>query len=119
MKIKTILLIEDDELVRESILDVLMITGHKVEVAENGEEGLALINKALPDLVISDVMMPKMDGFELLKRLNEEQIKVPFMFLSAKSREVDMLNGLKLGANDYIIKPFANEELIAKIESLL
>lgn len=116
---KRIILIEDDALVKESIEDILMIGGYDVETAENGEVGYQKIKENLPDLVISDVMMPKMDGFELITRLQNESVEVPFLFLSAKSREDDMVKGLKLGADDYLVKPFNNAELLQKVEELL
>lgn len=116
---KQILLIEDDHLVKESVMDLLVIGGYEVDTADNGEEGFSMIMDKHPDLVISDVMMPKMDGFELIMKMNEESVKVPFLFLTAKSRQDDMKKGLQLGADDYLIKPFSNSELLQKVEDLL
>jgi DNA-binding response OmpR family regulator len=116
---KKILLIEDDTLVRETVQDVLSIGGYDIEIAENGLIGYQKIKEMNPDLVISDVMMPKMDGFELIQRLESESVRVKFLFLSAKSREEDLLKGLRLGADDYLVKPFNNMELLNKVEELI
>lgn len=116
-----ILLIEDDDLVRESVTDLLMISGYDVDSANNGEEGLQKILAIKPALVICDVMMPVMDGFELLKRVKEQGLlgQMYFMFLTAKTREGDMETGRKLGAHDYMIKPFRNSDLLAKVQEIV
>lgn len=118
---KKILLIEDDEFVRESISDLLMISGYNIDTAVNGKDGLDKISKLKPELVICDVMMPVMDGFEVLEKLKESGIidEIYFMFLSAKSRESDVMQGLEMGANDYMIKPFRNSDLLDKVEKTL
>ena len=116
-----ILLIEDDEFVRESISDLLMISGYSIDTADNGREGLEKIMDITPALVICDVMMPEMDGFQLLEELNNNGMaeRLYFMFLSAKSRESDVQKGLEMGADDYFIKPFRNSDLLAKVEEVL
>ncbi|HCD51065.1 MAG TPA: response regulator [Balneolaceae bacterium] len=118
---KKILLIEDDALVRDSIVDLLMIGGFDVDVAENGKVGLERIEQSHPDLVICDVMMPVMDGYEVLEELKRSGKinELYFMFLSAKSREADMQKGMELGAHDYFFKPFRNMELLDKVEQVL
>jgi|SRR6056297_3778580 len=118
---KKILLVEDDEFVRESISDLLMISGYNIDTAVNGREGFEKISKQKPALVICDVMMPVMDGFQLLEKIKESGFadKVYFMFLSAKSRESDMEHGLEMGANNYMVKPFRNSDLLDKVEEIL
>lgn len=118
---KKILLVEDDEFVRESISDLLMISGYEIETADNGQEGLEKFLDEKPALVICDVMMPVMDGFQLLQELKEKGMsdQVYFMFLSAKSRESDVQKGLEMGADDYLIKPFRNSDLLEKVDEVL
>lgn len=118
---KKILLVEDDEFVRESISDLLMISGYNIDTAVNGREGFEKISKQKPALVICDVMMPVMDGFQLLEKIKESGFadKIYFMFLSAKSRESDMKHGLEMGANNYMVKPFRNSDLLDKVEEIL
>lgn len=118
---KKILLVEDDEFVRESISDLLMISGYNIDTAVNGREGFEKISKQKPALVICDVMMPVMDGFQLLEKIKESGFadKIYFMFLSAKSRESDMEHGLEMGADNYMIKPFRNSDLVDKVEKVL
>jgi two-component system KDP operon response regulator KdpE len=91
---------------------------YKVFTAINGKEGLQRTYNVQPDLVILDVMMPGMDGWEVLSRLREMS-DVPIMMLTAKGREVDIVRGLTLGADDYVTKPFGNAELIARVQALL
>jgi DNA-binding response OmpR family regulator len=121
MKPARILLIEDDDLVRESISDLLMLADYDVTTAVNGKEGLEIIQTQVPELIICDVMMPVMDGFQLLEKLKELDIidSTYFMFLSAKSRESDLEKGKEMGAHDYLIKPFRNEDLLNKVKSIL
>lgn len=116
-----ILLIEDDELVRESISDLLLVNGYDIITAVNGKEGYEYITSEKPGLVICDIMMPVMNGFEVLMKLKQDQLlsDIYFMFLSAKSRESDLEKGKELGAHDYLIKPFRNEDLLAKIREVM
>ncbi|MFO7799223.1 MAG: response regulator [Rhodohalobacter sp.] len=117
---KKILLVEDDEFVRESITDLLIISGYNIDTAVNGAEGFEKISDEKPALVICDVMMPVMDGFQLLEKLITTGLadEIYFMFLSAKSREADMEKGLEMGANDYMVKPFRNSDLLNKVENI-
>lgn len=92
--------------------------GHKVVAAHDGESGLALARKEKPDLIILDIMLPKMDGLEFCRTIRGES-QVPILFLTAKKSEVDRILGLKLGADDYVTKPFSVGELIARVEAVL
>lgn len=121
MKAK-IVIIEDEPELRNTILDLLEISGYQVEATANGKEGCELILKDLPDLVICDVNMPKMNGYEVLSALNsrmEESLLPAFLFLTARVQLDDIKQGLKLGADDYITKPFITTELLDTIEMRL
>jgi len=106
---KNILIVEDDKQIRESLSDLLELSGYKVTEACNGKEGFNIIMDKKPDLVLCDVNMPELDGFELLGAINQRlqnQIPPIFLFLTAKVSKDDMRHGLSLGADDYILKPF-------------
>ncbi len=115
---KKILVIEDDKPVREGIIILLEKKGFNAIAAKDGEEGLSLISEIIPDLIISDVMMPGISGFTLKKFLeeNERLSSIPFIFLSAKADIKDVRKGMELGADDYIIKPFNANDLLKAIE---
>lgn len=118
MKKSTIMVIDDEQQMREMIRTFLERDGYEVLEATDGVHALSLLGKTSPDLLIVDVMMPFMDGFtfaEEVKRVTE----VPFIFLSAKGEQWDRVYGLKLGGDDYIVKPFMPEELLARVESVL
>lgn len=110
-----ILIVEDEVLINKHVTDELTYIGHKCSSAFDGEEALALINSNAYDLIILDVMLPKISGFELMKHIK----KVPVIFVTAKSDLNDRLNGLELGADDYIVKPFEMPELLARVRALL
>lgn len=116
-----ILLIEDDLVLRENTAELLELSNYEVITAKNGKEGVSLIKAHLPDVVICDIMMPVLDGYGVLKALSsDEKTKyIPFIFLSAKIKRSDIRKGMNLGADDYISKPFTEEELIGAIESRL
>jgi len=114
-----ILLIEDDENLSTLLKEFLEVKDYKVTQAFNGEEGLAKFKSSDFDLCILDIMMPKMDGFTLAAKIQDYNPETPFLFLSAKSMQEDKLKGLKLGADDYITKPFSMEELILRIKVIL
>lgn len=115
---KTILIIEDNQEVRENIAEILMLSNYKTLEAENGKEGVQKAIEKKPDLIICDVMMPKLDGFGVLKILNKnpDLMHIPFMFLTAKAEKSDFRKGMGLGADDYITKPFDDVELLEAIE---
>lgn len=119
MAIKTTILIVDDDLrllrfVRANLESV----GYKVLVAEDGNQAMSLLEKEMPDLIILDIMMPAVDGFEFCGRVREFSA-VPIIMLTAKSEEADKIKGFKLGADDYLTKPFSAPELLARVEAVL
>jgi signal transduction histidine kinase/ligand-binding sensor domain-containing protein/DNA-binding response OmpR family regulator len=115
-----VLIVEDNPDVREYIKDALTDHYH-VEEAANGEQGLRKAEKLIPDLIVSDIMMPKMDGYEMMRQLkqNDKTSHIPIILLTAKSDKDSKLQGLGLGADDYLIKPFDSEELLARIKNLI
>jgi len=118
---ETILIIEDNAEIRTSIVDVLDIEGYEVIEAENGGAGLGILQIRHPDLIICDINMPDFDGYQILRhvRKNEALAKIPFLFLTALVDRKSMRLGMDLGADDYITKPFTNEELLSAVQSRL
>jgi two-component system sensor histidine kinase/response regulator len=116
-----ILVIEDENHVREIIWEILEAEDFHVIEAENGLKGLELANQELPDLILCDVMMPAMDGFTVLKKLRENPSTqtVPFIFITAKVTKYDMREGMDLGADDYLTKPFTRDELLGAVNTRL
>ncbi|WP_298005594.1 HD-GYP domain-containing protein [Anaerolinea sp.] len=116
-----ILLVEDDLALLEVVRDILSDTGYEVMTATNGREGLQAFRLFRPDLILSDIMMPNMDGFELLEavRQMEEGMLAPFIFMSARTERYDTSNARRLGADDYLFKPFSAEELLTAVEARL
>ncbi|KKD37156.1 MAG: response regulator [Limnoraphis robusta] len=116
---KRILVIEDESDVREIILDILEAEEFEVRGAENGRDGVELAKEYLPDLVICDVMMPEMDGYDVLKTLrqNKNTSTIPFIFLTAKATRENLRYGMNLGADDYLTKPFSRKDLLNAISS--
>ena len=115
----TILIVEDESAVARGLEYALTQEGYTVTLARTGEDGLqAAVNQA-PDLVILDVRLPGMDGFEVLRRLRADGAKMPVLFLTARDDEVDKVIGLELGADDYLTKPFGLRELMSRIKALL
>lgn len=115
---KSILIVEDETRIRMLIRDYLTREEFNIYEATNGEEALALFSKYKIDLIVLDIMMPKMNGFEVLDKLREVST-VPVILLTAKSEEDDKLQGYELGADDYMTKPFSPKILVAKIKALL
>ena len=115
---KTVLVVDDESRMVEFIAMNLELEGFRVVRAANGSEALEKASKEHPDLVLLDIMMPEMDGFETLEELRETT-SVPVIFLTAKSEEVDRIKGLDLGADDYIAKPFSPRELVSRIRAVL
>lgn len=114
-----ILLVEDDSTLSMIITETLQRNGFEIITAGDGEEGLKLFAKHSPDLIIADVMMPRMDGFEMGRRIRQIDRNVPLLFLTAKSEIDDIVEGFELGGNDYLKKPFKMLELIVRIKALL
>ncbi|MFD0976687.1 response regulator [Salinimicrobium gaetbulicola] len=118
---KKVLFIEDDTVVRENTAELLELADYEVITASNGKSGVAIAKQEKPDIVICDIMMPEMDGYGVLQELSKdpETQHIPFIFLSAKTEHKDIRKGMDLGADDYLTKPFEEEELISAIESRL
>ena len=114
-----ILIIDDDPDIVESMRVVLESKGYKIDAAENGEKGLEKIRVDKPDLIILDVMLPGKDGISVCQELRKKKIDVPVLILTAKDTVRDKVLGLNSGADDYLTKPFAFEELLARIRVLL
>ena len=115
---KTILVVDDEPRMAQFITMNLELEGFRVISASDGYQALEKVVRELPDLVVLDVMMPEMDGFETLKRIREISA-VPVIFLSVKGEELDRVRGLDLGADDYITKPFSPRELVSRIRAVL
>lgn len=115
---KTIVLIEDNNDVRENIKEILELSDYNVLAAENGKIGVSIIKESKPDLILCDIMMPELDGYGVLKIVssNPATNTIPFIFLSAKSEKADFRAGMNLGADDYITKPFEDIQLLQAIE---
>jgi DNA-binding response OmpR family regulator len=118
MKIK-VLLVEDEPALSMIIKDALENREFRVECAANGNTGLEMFHKTKPDIVVADIMMPKMDGFSMARLIRQSDKHTPILFLSAKSKTEDVVQGFETGGNDYLKKPFGMEELIIRIKSLL
>jgi two-component system OmpR family response regulator len=116
-----LMVIEDEEQIRENLLEMLTLSGFEVASASCGLSGVAQILQHPPDLILCDIMMPQMDGYQVLEsiRTNPSVAHVPFIFLTAKADMVDLRWGMTLGADDYLIKPFSIKDLLAAIESRL
>ena len=118
---KKVLLIEDDSTLRENTAELLELEHYKVITAPNGMLGLELAKREKPDIIVCDIMMPKLDGYAVLEGLSKHKKTkfIPFIFLSAKTERQDVRKGMNLGADDYITKPFEESELLTAIESRL
>jgi two-component system, OmpR family, response regulator len=116
---RKILLVEDDRNFGRVLMDYLTLHDYDVTLSMNGEEGLEELNKKNFDLCIFDVMMPKKDGFTMASEVAKRYLKTPWIFLTAKSLKEDVIKGLKLGADDYITKPFDSDVLLLKINAIL
>lgn len=119
MENKKILLVEDDVNLGSILSDFLTLKEFSVDLCKNGEEGLKKYKEGDYDLCLLDVMMPQMDGFTMAKEIRELNKNMPIIFLTAKSLQTDKIEGLKIGADDYITKPFNTEELLLRINAVL
>ena len=115
----TVLLVEDEVTLAMIIKDTLEESGFTIHTAGDGEEGLHLFFELRPDVLVADVMMPKMDGFEMVRRIRQTDKQTPVLFLTARSAINDVVEGFELGANDYLKKPFGMQELIIRIKALM
>ncbi|WP_223550341.1 response regulator [Aestuariivivens sp. NBU2969] len=118
---KTVLLVEDDDILRENTAELLELSNYKVLKASNGKIGVKLAKKHLPNIIVCDIMMPELDGYSTLEILSKHHRTkhIPFIFLSAKTERHEVRKGMNLGADDYITKPFTEDDIISAIESRL
>lgn len=114
-----ILVIEDDPALLRGLADNLRCESYEVLTAADGEQGLASVRETRPDLVILDLMLPRLSGYEICRKLREEKISTPILMLTARGEEADRVLGLELGADDYVTKPFSIRELLARVRALL
>lgn len=112
-----VLLVDDDKMITGPLSEQLKESGYAVSVAHDGRSGLDLALQEKPDVVILDVMMPGMDGWEVCRSLRQRSV-VPILMLTARGQEIDRVLGLELGADDYLIKPFSTRELVARLRAL-
>ena len=114
-----ILIIEDEESILMALEDDLGLEGYEVTGVKDGLEGLSMAKEKVYDLIILDIMLPGMDGFEVCKQLRQAGVGTPILMLTAKSQEIDKVLGLELGADDYVTKPFSPRELLARVKAIL
>ncbi|HEV2951217.1 MAG TPA: response regulator transcription factor [Actinomycetota bacterium] len=115
----SILVVDDEPMVREVLSRYLSREGFDVSAAEDGEEALTRYARATPDLVLLDLMLPKIDGYEVFRRIREQGGRTPGIMLTAKGEETDRIVGLELGADDYVAKPFSPREVVARVRAVL
>jgi DNA-binding response OmpR family regulator len=113
-----VLIIEDDPVLLRGLRDNFAFEGYRVETASDGETGLARARELRPDLLVLDLMLPRINGYEICRALRAEHCTMPILVLTAKGEESDVVLGLKLGADDYVTKPFSIRELLARAEAL-
>jgi DNA-binding response OmpR family regulator len=118
MSAARVLVIDDDPDIRGLVTELLGRAGHQVEGAPDGRLGLRAFHKSQPDLVVLDVSMPELDGWQTLERIRDLS-DVPVLMLTARGDELERVRGLKAGADDYVVKPFGRQELVARVEALL
>ena len=116
---KKVLIVEDDPGISLSLKDEFESLGYIVLKAENGRKGLAVARQESPDLIILDLMLPGIDGYEVCRELRNEGNRTPIIMLTAKNKEIDKVLGLELGADDYVTKPFSLRELMARVRAVL
>ena len=114
-----ILVADDEKDMVTGLRDNLQFEGYEVDVAFDGEAALEAATTNSPDLVLLDIMMPKMDGLEVCRRIREAGFRIPILMLTAKSQEIDIVRGLEVGADDYVTKPFSIRELLARIKAAM
>src|SRR5688572_8306541 len=115
----TVLYVEDEIFLAKIVSDTLKDKGYNVVMVNDGAQALEKFHATNPDVCILDIMLPNKDGFTIADEIREKNMDVPIIFLSAKSATQDVVNGFKLGGNDYIRKPFSMEELIVRLENVL
>jgi DNA-binding response OmpR family regulator len=115
---KTILVAEDEPVVARGLRDALTHHGFRVEVAEDGPAALETVRSGRPDLLVLDIMLPGLDGFEVCRRLRAEGSRIPTLMLTARAEEEDRVRGLEVGADDYVVKPFSIREVVARVQAM-
>lgn len=116
---KTILIIEDDVSILRGLTDNLKFEGYEIQSADDGQEGLKLALAGSPDLILLDIMLPSINGYDVYRKVKEQKPGLPIIMLTARGKEVDKVAGLDLGADDYVTKPFSIPELMARIRAVL
>ena len=114
-----LLIVEDDQKISAFIEKGFRETGYAVDVAADGEDGLRLARQGFYDVIVADLMMPKLDGLKMIERLREQKINTPVLILSAKRTVDDRIRGLQVGGDDYMVKPFSFSELLVRVQTLL
>jgi DNA-binding response OmpR family regulator len=114
-----ILVIEDEKEMASGLKDILEFEGYEVAIAETGKEGLQAIGRKTPDCIILDLMLPDIGGYAICEQIRQKKLKVPILMLTAKAQEYDKIRGFKVGADDYLTKPFGIGELSARVMALL
>jgi DNA-binding response OmpR family regulator len=115
----TVLIIEDDPALLRGLKDNFEAKDYRVQLARDGQEGLALALSQPPDLLVLDIMLPRRNGYEICRALRSRGLEMPIIMLTAKGQEADIVRGLELGADDYVIKPFSVRELLARAKAFL
>jgi len=115
----TILIVEDDPALMRGLVDNFCQHGYEVRSATDGKSGLVSALENPPDLILLDIMLPKMNGYEVCRQLRQRQLEVPIVMLTAKGQESEIVEGLELGADDYVTKPFSIHELLARVQAIL
>ena len=113
-----VLLAEDDKFIREGLAEILSSEGYRVIEACDGQAAMELFESQAPDFVCLDIMMPKLGGYDVCRKMRAANPRVPIIFISAKSEEIDKVIGLELGADDFIVKPFGVKEVVARIRAV-
>ena len=116
--LRKILIVEDDPGIQMSLQDEFESEGYQAFVASDGVKGLTMTKEKKPDLIILDIMLPELDGYEVCKRLRKEGNNTPIIMLTVKDKEIDKVLGLEFGADDYVTKPFSLRELLARVKSI-
>ncbi|OQX79441.1 MAG: DNA-binding response regulator [Candidatus Omnitrophica bacterium 4484_70.1] len=116
---KRILVVEDDTSILTGLVDLLSGEGYEVSSAQDGSQALKLYDKEKPDLILLDIMIPEKSGYDVCREIRKKDTTIPILMLTAKGQEVDKVVGLELGADDYIVKPFGVNELLARIRAVL
>jgi DNA-binding response OmpR family regulator len=119
MSAKTLLIVEDDAVLLRGLKDNFEAQGYLVRTAKDGQKGLDALLTAPPDLLLLDLMLPKVNGYEICRTARSRQLDMPIIMLTAKGQEEDIVRGLELGADDYVTKPFSIRELIARVKAFL